>query len=92
MIICRCEEITKEEIIAAINSGARSVSAIKRRLSAGQGLCQGRTCQRLIAQILREQGLSDTENIQPPTFRPPIRPIPISAFSKRGEGDGKNSQ
>jgi NAD(P)H-nitrite reductase large subunit len=84
MIVCRCEEISREEIIAAIQSGARSIAAVKRRTSAGQGLCQGRICQRLIAQVLGEEGVSGIESIQPPTVRPPVRPIPMGAFKKRG--------
>ena len=51
LIICRCEEITKEEIVDAVRNGARSVSAVKRRTGAGKGLCQGKSCGRLVAGI-----------------------------------------
>lgn len=44
IIICRCEEITKGEIIQAIRDGATTVDGIKRMTRAGKGLCQGRTC------------------------------------------------
>jgi NAD(P)H-nitrite reductase large subunit len=78
LIICRCEEITKEEIVDAIRKGARSISAVKRRTGAGKGLCQGKSCGRLVARILNEEiGIPIRETI-PATYRPPIRPIPVS--------------
>ena len=52
IIICRCEEITKGEIIQAIRDGATTVDGIKRMTRAGKGLCQGRTCRPLVEAIL----------------------------------------
>jgi len=84
MMICRCEEVTREEIVVAIRSGARSISAIKRRTSGGMGLCQGRICQRLIAQILSEEaGIPMSEATVPMTVRPPVRPLPIDGIAGR---------
>jgi len=79
MIVCRCEEVKEEEIVAAIRKGARSIDSIKRRVNAGMGLCQGRTCQRLIAQILARGIGLPMQKILPMTYRPPIRPLPIKA-------------
>jgi len=78
LIICRCEEITKEEIVDAVRKGARSISAVKRRTGAGKGLCQGKSCGRLVGRIVSEEaGIPMRETI-PATHRPPIRPIPLS--------------
>lgn len=85
IIICRCEEIRKEQIIDAIRHGARSINAIKRMTECGMGLCQGRSCERLVARILnKETGLS-YEEIVPMTRRPPIRSLPLGALE--GEVD-----
>lgn len=54
LIICRCEEITKEEIIAAIKNGARTVDSVRRMTRAGMGLCQGRSCEQLVLKMLAE--------------------------------------
>ena len=45
-IVCRCERVTEGEIVDAIHSPipAKSVDAIKRRLRAGMGRCQGGFC------------------------------------------------
>jgi len=75
IIICRCEEITLGEIKQAIKEGARDVTGIKRRTRAGMGLCQGRTCEKLIQQILKEELGKKAEEIGMSTFRPPVRPV-----------------
>ena len=63
-IICRCEQITESEIIQAIRRpvGARTVDAVKRRVRAGMGRCQGGFCGPQIIEILgRELGIKPEE-------------------------------
>ena len=55
IIVCRCEEVTEAEIRDAIRAGARSVVEIKRWTRAGMGICQGRSCRRLVGRILAEE-------------------------------------
>jgi NAD(P)H-nitrite reductase large subunit len=79
-LMCRCEEITEAEVLEAIRAGARTLADVKRRTRAGMGLCQGKTCQRLVARLLaRELGCSPG-SIAPPSARPPMRPLPLAAF------------
>ncbi|MEG0133438.1 MAG: FAD-dependent oxidoreductase [Clostridium sp.] len=56
-IICRCEEISKGEIIDAIHSPipARTIDGIKRRIRPGMGRCQGGFCMPLIMKIIEEE-------------------------------------
>ncbi|MBR6737902.1 MAG: NAD(P)/FAD-dependent oxidoreductase [Clostridia bacterium] len=56
-IVCRCEEITEGEIVRAINENpkATSVDAVKRRVRAGMGRCQGGFCQPHVAEILARE-------------------------------------
>jgi len=55
-IVCRCEKITKKEILEAASNplGARSLISIKYRTRAMMGRCQGGYCQTRIMEILRE--------------------------------------
>ncbi len=57
VIVCRCEEISRGEIIDAVNSAlpATSVDAIKRRVRPGMGRCQGGFCAPLVTNIICEQ-------------------------------------
>ena len=85
MIVCRCEEITRAEIEAAIAAGCDSVTWVKRKTRAGMGLCQGRTCGRLVARIVAEETGLDLAEVLPDTQRPPLRPIPIDILEERAE-------
>lgn len=77
IIICRCKEVTKAEIIQAIKDGATTIDGVKRRTKAGMGLCQGKTCERLVAKIISEQTGISMEELIPATKRIPVRPIKI---------------
>lgn len=46
MYVCRCEEITKAEVIEAVRNGATSVNEVKRLLRTGMGMCQDATVQK----------------------------------------------
>lgn len=50
--VCRCEEITKEEILEAIRKGDRTVDAVKKRTRAGMGYCQGKGCRMHVASLI----------------------------------------
>jgi len=56
-VICRCETVTEGQILEAINRPipAKSLDAIKRRLWAGAGRCQGGFCSPRIVEILARE-------------------------------------
>jgi len=82
MIVCRCEEVSVAEIKAAIAEGARDVTGVKRRTRAGMGLCQGRTCEKLVQAILcQELGVSP-DKVGGTSTRPPVRPIPFGQLAE----------
>ncbi len=63
-IICRCEEISKGEILDAIHRtpGARSMDGIKRRVRAGMGRCQAGFCTPATMEILaKELGIPEEQ-------------------------------
>ncbi len=80
LIICRCQEVTKAQVLQAIREGARTVDGVKKRTRAGMGLCQGKTCGRLVAQIIAEETGIPLSELLPSTSRPPVRPIKLDAF------------
>lgn len=77
VIICRCQEVTRQEILDAIEQGATTVDGVKRRTRAGMGLCQGKTCERLVAKIISQETGIPMEQILPQTKRMPVRPVKI---------------
>jgi len=70
--LCRCEDVTAGAVDAAVANGASTLSALKVVTRCGQGPCQGRVCERLVAPRVPE----------PERFsaRAPIRPIPLSVL------------
>ncbi|PWS37324.1 hypothetical protein DFH01_10775 [Falsiroseomonas bella] len=77
-VVCRCEEVTKGEIDAALADGAPPLGEVKRRTRCGMGRCQGRYCAPLLAEHLAEtQGrpLDDRALFAP---RAPVKPIAIA--------------
>lgn len=56
-MVCRCEEISEGEILDAIHSPipATTVDAVKRRVRAGMGRCQGGFCQMRISELLSRE-------------------------------------
>lgn len=75
VIVCRCEEVTVGEIREAIRMGAVDINGVKRRTRAGMGLCQGRTCEALVQQILRQELGADPSSLGYGTPRTPQRPV-----------------
>ena len=81
LVICRCEEITRGEIKDAIRNGIQTLNGIKRITRAGMGLCQGQTCQQLVARILTEELGLAAADIDPTTARGPVRPLRLEVFA-----------
>ena len=86
VIVCRCEEITAGEIRKAIREyHATTVTEVKRIVRAGMGLCQGRTCGKLVSRIIAEETGKKMNEIQGSTDRPPVRPVTFGELAEDGE-------
>lgn len=61
VIVCRCEEVSKGEILDAIRSpiAATTLDAVKRRVRAGMGRCQGGFCSPVITRMIAEETGAD---------------------------------
>lgn len=58
-IICRCENVTKQEVLDALNNplGVATIRGIKLRCRATMGRCQGGFCTPRIVDIMQELGI-----------------------------------
>ena len=56
-IVCRCENVTKAEILAAIHNplGTCTVASVKNRTRATMGRCQGGYCETRIVRMIEEE-------------------------------------
>ena len=80
-IICRCEDIIESEITAAIDQGAETADEVKRLTRAGMGHCQGRTCRRLVNQVIARRLGQKPEDQKPVTQRSPLQPISLKTLA-----------
>ncbi len=80
LVVCRCMEVTEEEIRDAIRSGCDTVSAVKKMTKAGMGLCQGRTCEQIINRLIAEETKTNIGELPPRSIRPPVRPIKLKTI------------
>ena len=54
-MVCRCENVSEQEIREAVKGGARTLDEIKFRTLAGFGRCQGGFCTSRVIQIMAEE-------------------------------------
>ncbi|AEH50519.1 FAD-dependent oxidoreductase [Pseudothermotoga thermarum] len=84
-IVCRCEEITEEQIEKAIEEGYTDYEELRRYLRLGMGPCGGRTCRSIVLSILARKAKKPVlENFQP-SFRPPVMPVKMESIARGGE-------
>lgn len=80
-IVCRCEDITLEEIRRLIKKGYMTIDEIKRISRCGMGPCQGRTCTQILLKELAAATGQDIRDIKMPTFRPPTRNVKMGILA-----------
>lgn len=86
-IICRCEDLTVQDIRHWIQKGYTTIDEIKRVNRCGMGQCQGRTCRPLLMQEISKCTGQSISEIQMPVFRPPLEPLSIKAVLEHKDND-----
>ena len=88
-VVCRCEDVTRAEIDAGYDAGARDVNQLKHFTRCGMGPCQGRSCGEAAAELLALRLVADgavpdvnagRRRAGQWTGRTPLRPVPLSAL------------
>lgn len=80
VILCRCEEVTLQDIQETASNYKCSARELKLRTRAGMGYCGGRTCRPAVDAVL-EQVLGGKPGHEIPLkVQPPVRPISLSAL------------
>ncbi|PKK91828.1 MAG: (2Fe-2S)-binding protein [Tenericutes bacterium HGW-Tenericutes-6] len=82
IIICRCEDVSLDQIHALLEQGYTTFEDLKRLLRVGMGPCQANTCgpliQREIAQFLGKK----VEEIPIHKVRPLVLGVPLEKIAK----------
>ncbi|SKC39540.1 (2Fe-2S)-binding protein [Maledivibacter halophilus] len=75
--LCRCENLTVEDLHKLLDQGITSMQEIKRESRCTMGPCQGRTCRELIAKEIAKYKNIDITEVDMPTYRAPVKPIKL---------------
>lgn len=80
-IVCRCEDITEDEVINAIDAGYTDIEELRKVLRIGMGPCQGRVCIQLVMKILEKKTGKKISKLPLPRSRPPIVPVSLGTLA-----------
>ena len=84
-IICFCHDITRSDIIRAIEEGYDHLETLKRFTGVFMGPCQGKMCAMNILKVFSEETGQSFEELRVPTLRPPVEPIPLGWLATENE-------
>lgn len=84
IIVCRCSDVTLQEIRTFIEEGYTTLDDIKRLSRAGMGQCQGKTCRNLIMQELAKATKQKSEDLEDASYRPPTTTISLGLLAEEG--------
>lgn len=86
--VCRCEEVTFDDINALIQQGHTSANDIKRLKRVGMGQCRGQSCSGIVENLIKKEAkltpvqILETKKNRRSMFRPPIKRITLGEAAK----------
>ncbi|MBF0298024.1 MAG: FAD-dependent oxidoreductase [Oligoflexia bacterium] len=86
--ICRCEEVTYDEVLALIKRGYNSINELKRLTRVGMGQCRGLSCTSIIEGLLKRELKQTNEDVldvkrhRRSIYRPPVKRITLGEAAK----------
>ena len=73
-------QMSARDLGTLLRDGPLNQDQIKRLTRAGMGPCQGRRCREQVGLLLAQAAGTSVDQIPLPTFRPPVRPLPLSVL------------
>ncbi len=80
-IVCRCEEVTAQDILNSVAIGATGPNQLKAYRRTGMGPCQGRLCGLTVTELMAEARGKTPEEIGYYRLRAPVKPILLSELA-----------
>lgn len=80
-LVCRCEEVTVEQVLEAIRAGAGGPNQVKAATRAGMGPCQGRQCGYTVLSLLAEELRTPIDSMGFFNIRPPLKPVTLGELA-----------
>jgi len=80
IIICRCEDVSLEDLHHVLKEGYKSIEEIKRILRVGMGSCQGNTCNLLVQREVAKFYKLPLKEVKPQKVRPLISGVKLKSI------------
>ncbi len=80
-IICRCEDVSLEDLIEGFRAGFHDLESLKRYTGFSTGFCQGKSCTAHAARFLSALRGGDDVVADPPRTRPLLHPTSAASFA-----------
>jgi sarcosine oxidase subunit beta len=84
-IVCRCEDVTLDDIQHTLALGYATVEEVKRYTGLGTGPCEGKECMVHAARLCATASGVAAAQVTPFTARPPIAATPLGVFANAEE-------
>jgi NADPH-dependent 2,4-dienoyl-CoA reductase/sulfur reductase-like enzyme len=80
-IVCRCEEVTAQQIVDTVALGCTGPNQMKSFLRCGMGPCQGRLCGLTVTELIAEARGATPAEVGYYRLRPPVKPITLAELA-----------
>jgi NADPH-dependent 2,4-dienoyl-CoA reductase/sulfur reductase-like enzyme len=80
-IVCRCEEVTAQQVVDAVRIGCTGPNQMKAFLRCGMGPCQGRLCGLTVTELIANARGVTPADVGHYHIRPPVKPITLSELA-----------
>ena len=81
LILCRCEDVTADDVEHAVAAGFQSIEEVKRYTGFGTGPCQGKECLVAVARAVARASGVPVAALRPFTARAPLSPTELKQFA-----------
>ncbi|HOI47262.1 MAG TPA: (2Fe-2S)-binding protein [Bacilli bacterium] len=88
VIICRCEDITLQDIHEAMDQGFTSFEELKRILRVGMGPCQANTCGQLVQREISKYLKVKLDEVKTQKIRPLITGVKLQSIVDGEDHEG----
>jgi sarcosine oxidase subunit beta len=87
LILCRCEDVTAEDVAHAVVAGFETIEEVKRYTGFGTGACQGKECLVPVSLAIARASGGAPADLRPFTPRAPLSPIELKFFASDEDDD-----
>jgi NADPH-dependent 2,4-dienoyl-CoA reductase/sulfur reductase-like enzyme len=86
-IVCRCEEVTAEQVRQAARLGCQGPNQMKAFLRCGMGPCQGRFCGLTVTELIADEQDRHPRDVGAYRVRFPIKPVTLGEMATLPQTD-----